>query len=97
MSEQTFCKIHEIILTVGWGCPYCRIEALEKEFNIWKTEDYTEKENSKEIAELKLVLKELGEKLIGWQYEKQTTYDKECLATSLRNTFNKLSSEARSK
>ena len=29
MSEQTFCKKHEIVLTLNWGCPYCRIEALE--------------------------------------------------------------------
>lgn len=32
---------------------YNRLSELEKEFKIWKTEDYTEKENAKEIAELR--------------------------------------------
>ena len=34
MSEQTFCKKHEIVLTLNWGCPYCRIEALERKYGL---------------------------------------------------------------
>lgn len=36
-----------------------RIEKLEKEFGMWKTEDYTEKENAKKIRELRK-----GEKIL---------------------------------
>ena len=36
------------------------------------------------------VLRELGDKLVGWQKEKQTDYDKRCFAKSLKNTLAKL-------
>ena len=38
---------------------YEKIKEQEKEFNTWKTEDYTEKENAKEIAELKFNINNL--------------------------------------
>ena len=44
-----------------------------------------------ELSELKVVLRELGNKLVGWQKEKQTDYDKKCFATSLQHTIDKLS------
>ncbi|KKM60584.1 hypothetical protein LCGC14_0697310 [marine sediment metagenome] len=36
------------------------------------------------------VLRDLGEKLVGWQKEKQTDYDKEYFAKSLQHTIDKL-------
>ena len=57
MSEQTFCKKHEIVLTLNWGCPYCRIEALEERMNTEElfTTGKLDKHGviTKEIAELR--------------------------------------------
>ena len=46
---------------------------------------------------LREVLRELGDKLIGWQSEKQTDYDKKCFATSLKYTLEKLEGKTEKK
>lgn len=72
-----------------WLKPFdIRITALEKEFNLWKTEEYTEKENAKEIVGLREKMVKFAKGYKGvLQEQKDSINNQERLEKALRKLF----------